>query len=65
MSKLCKIILMLTVLLEVRGKSRVDLAFFYNIYVFPLWGLFNQSVLNIGPIAYIEIVWLKPCINFK
>ena len=56
---------MLTVLLEVRGKSRVDLAFFYNIYVFPLWGLFNQSVLNIGPIAYLEIVRLKPCINFK
>ena len=24
---------------------------FSNISVFPLWGLFNQSLLNIGPIA--------------
>ena len=23
-----------------------------NIFVFPLWGPFNQSLLNIGPIAY-------------
>ena len=36
------------------------------IFLFPLWGLFNQSLLNIGPIAYknnpaffIQISWLS------
>ena len=29
---------------------------FSNISVFPLWGLFSQSLLNIGPIAYIDRV---------
>ena len=27
-----------------------------NIYVFHLWGLFNKSLLNIRPIAYIDRV---------
>ena len=25
---------------------------FFNTFVFPLWSLFNQSLLNIGPISY-------------